>query len=93
MVGWQVATTEDARLAEHLIAASCAQERIAPDQLTLHADRLALMTSRTVAEPLIALGVAKSHSHPTVSNDNPYSEAQFKTLKYGVSRNTCKNLH
>lgn len=83
VVGWHVAEREDAELAEHLIADACAREAIAPTQLTLHADRGAPMTSKTVAELLLDLGVAKSHSRPRISNDNPYSEAQFKTMKYG----------
>ena len=83
VVGWRVAEREDALLAEQLIAEACEREAIAPTQLTLHADRGAPMTSKTVAELLLDLGVAKSHSRPTVSNDNPYSETQFKTMKYG----------
>lgn len=83
IVGWLLAEREDADLAEALIAESCAREGIAAQQLTLHADRGAPMTSKTVAELLIDLGVARSHSRPTVSNDNPYSESQFKTMKYG----------
>lgn len=83
IVGWLIAEREDAFLAELLIAESCAREGIAPQQLTLHADRGAPMTSKTVAELLIDLGVARSHSRPRVSNDNPYSESQFKTMKYG----------
>ena len=83
VVGWLVAEREDALLAEQLIAEACEREVIGANQLTLHADRGAPMTSKTVAELLLDLGVAKSHSRPTVSNDNPYSEAQFKTMKYG----------
>jgi putative transposase len=83
IVGWLIAEHEDADLAEVLIVESCAREGIAPQQLTLHADRGAPMTSKTVAELLIDLGVARSHSRPSVSNDNPYSESQFKTMKYG----------
>lgn len=84
IVGWLIAEREDADLAEVLIAESCAREGIAPQQLTLHADRGAPMTAKTVAELLIDLGVARSHSRPTVSNDNPYSESQVGTMKYGV---------
>jgi putative transposase len=80
-VGWLVAPRESARLAEELIAASAHAERIDPGQLTLHADRGTSMTSRTVAQLLADLGVTGSHSRPHVSNDNPFSEAQFKTLK------------
>ena len=83
VVGWLVAEREDALLAEQLIADACGREGIEPEQLTLHADRGAPMTSKTVAELLLDFGVARSHSRPTVSNDNPYSEAQFKTMKYG----------
>ena len=85
LVGWLIETREDAALAEALIAESYRREGIAPNQLTLHADRGAPMTSKTVAELLIDLGVAQSHSRPTISDDNPYSESQFKTMKYGPS--------
>ena len=80
-VGWLVAPRESDRLAHDLIAASADVEGIKPEQLTLHADRGSSMTSRTVAQLLADLGVTRSHSRPHVSNDNPYSEAQFKTLK------------
>jgi len=80
-VGWLVAPRESDRLAHDLIAASAEAEGIEPDQLTLHADRGSSMTSRTVAQLLADLGVTRSHSRPHVSNDNPYSESQFKTLK------------
>jgi len=82
VVGWMLAPRESAAHAEHLIATCCAREGIARDQLTLHADRGAAMTSKAVAYLLADLGVTKTHSRPPVSNDNPYSEAQFKTLKY-----------
>jgi putative transposase len=82
VVGWMVATRESAILAERLIATSCERQRILPGQLTVHADRGASMTSKPVALLLADLGVTKTHSRPHVSNDNPYSEAQFKTLKY-----------
>ena len=65
-----------------LIAETCAKQGIEPDQLTLHADRGSSMTSKTVALLLADLGVTKTHSRPYVSNDNPYSESQFKTMKY-----------
>ena len=81
-VGWMVATRESATLAEKLIAATCAKQGIARGQLTIHADRGSSMTSKPVAFLLADLGVTQSHSRPHVSNDNPYSEAQFKTLKY-----------
>jgi putative transposase len=81
-VGWMVATRESAVLAEKLIAATCAKQGITAGQLTIHADRGSSMTSKPVAFLLADLGVTQSHSRPHVSNDNPYSEAQFKTLKY-----------
>ena len=77
-----VATRETAALAEKLIAATCAKQDISRGQLTIHADRGSSMTSKPVAFLLADLGVIQSHSRPHVSNDNPYSEAQFKTLKY-----------
>ena len=82
VVGWMVARRESAVLAERLIATSCERQGIRPDQLTIHADRGSAMTSKSVALLLADLGVTKTHSRPHVSNDNPYSEAQFKTLKY-----------
>jgi putative transposase len=85
IVGWRIETREDAELAEALIAESYTREEVQPQQLTLHADRGALMTSKTLAELLIDLGVAQSHSRPSISDDNPYSESQFKTMKYGPS--------
>ena len=81
-VGWMVATRESAVLAEKLIAETCAKQGITRGQLSLHADRGSSMTSKPVALLLADLGVTQSHSRPHVSNDNPYSEAQFKTLKY-----------
>jgi putative transposase len=82
VVGWMVAAHESARLAERLIEATCAKQAITPHQLTIHADRGAPMRSKVVAELFTDLGIAASHSRPRVSNDNPYSEAQFRTLKY-----------
>jgi putative transposase len=81
-VGWMLASAESAVLAEKLIAETCAKQGIAPGQLSLHADRGTSMTSKPVALLLADLGVTQSHSRPRVSNDNPYSEAAFKTLKY-----------
>ena len=81
-VGWMVATRESAVLAEKLIAATAAKQGISRGRLTIHADRGSSMTSKPVALLLADLGVTQSHSRPHVSNDNPYSEAQFKTLKY-----------
>ena len=82
VVGWMLAPRESAALAERLIAETCAKHGIQPGQLTLHADRGASMRSKPVALLLADLGVTKTHSRPHVSNDNPFSEAQFKTLKY-----------
>jgi putative transposase len=82
VVGWMVAPRESAALAERLIEATCAKQGIAPGQLTIHADRGSSMRSKLVAVLLADLGVVKTHSRPHVSNDNPFSEAQFKTLKY-----------
>ncbi len=82
VVGWMVAYQERASLAERLIAETAAKQQIAPDQLTLHADRGSSMTSKPVAFLLADLGITKTHSRPHVSNDNPYSESKFKTLKY-----------
>jgi putative transposase len=82
VVGWMIAPWESADLAHELIAATCDKEAIPRGQLTLHADRGASMRSKPVAMLLADLGVTKSHSRPHVSDDNPYSEAQFKTLKY-----------
>ena len=82
VVGWRVEERESDRLAEELIAESCFKQGILRDQLTLHADRGSAMISKTVAQLLFDLGVAKTHSRPHTSNDNPYSEAHFKTLKY-----------
>jgi putative transposase len=82
VVGWMVAEQESAELAEQLIADSAMKEGIRPGTLTLHADRGSSMRSKPVATLLADLGIAKSHSRPYISDDNPYSEAQFKTLKY-----------
>jgi putative transposase len=82
VVGWLAAYREAAVLAERLIAETCERQGIQPGQLPLHADRGSSMTSKPVALLLADLGVTKTHSRPHVSNDNPYSEAQFKTLKY-----------
>ena len=81
-VGWMVAHRESATLAERLIRETCARQGIGRAQLTVHADRGPAMTSKPVAFLLADLGVTKTHSRPHVSNDNPFSEAQFKTLKY-----------
>jgi putative transposase len=80
--GWMVATCESAALAEKLIAETCAKQGITRRQLSARAGRGSPMTSKPVALLLAGLGVTQSRSRPHVSNDNPYSEAQFKTLKY-----------
>jgi putative transposase len=82
VVGWLVAEGESKALAERLIRETITKYSIPPGQLTLHADRGSCMTALTVTQLLVELDVAKSHSRPHTSNDNPYSEAQFKTLKY-----------
>ena len=82
VVGWMLAPRESAARAERLIAETCAKHGILPGQLTLHADRGGAMRSKPVALLLADLGVTKTHGRPQVSNDNPFSEAQFKTLKY-----------
>jgi putative transposase len=81
-VGWMVAHRESAALAEVLIRQTCAKQHIGRDQLTIHADRGSSMTSTPVAFLLADLGITQSHSHPHVSDDNPFSETQFKTMKY-----------
>ena len=82
VVGWMVAHGESATLAEQFIHETCTRQGIAREQLTIHADRGVAMTSKSVAFLLADLGITKTHSRPHVSNDNPFSEAQFKTLKY-----------
>ncbi len=82
VIGWMVAHQESAALAERLIAATCESQETVPGQLTVHADRGSAMTSKPVALLLADLGITRTHSRPHVSNDNPFSEAQFKTLKY-----------
>lgn len=81
-VGWAVAHRESAELAKRLIHWTVRRQKVPPGQLTLHADRGSAMTSKPVAFLLADLSVTKTHSRPHVSNDNPYSEAHFKTLKY-----------
>ena len=82
VVGWMLAHRESASLAKRLISQSCSKQGIEPGQLTIHADRGSSMKSKAVALLLSDLGVTKTHSRPYVSDDNPYSESQFKTLKY-----------
>ena len=82
VVGWMVAAEESAALAKKLIEQTCLKEKILPGQLTIHADRGTSMKSKSVALLLSDLGVTRTHSRPQVSDDNPFSESQFKTLKY-----------
>lgn len=82
VVGWMVAHRESATLAQKLIEEICERQGILPGELTIHADRGSAMTSKHVAFLLSDLGITKTHSRPHVSNDNPFSEAGFKTLKY-----------
>jgi putative transposase len=81
-VGWLLADRESAALARKLIGESCEKQEIQPGQLGIHADRGTSMTSKSLALLMADLGVTKTHSRPSVSDDNPFSEAQFKTLKY-----------
>jgi putative transposase len=82
VVGWMIAPRESTELAQQLISQSCTRQNIHPQQLTIHADRGAAMIAKSLAALLIDLGVNESHSRPHVSNDNPFSESQFKTMKY-----------
>jgi putative transposase len=82
VVGWLLADRESAALARKLIGESCDRQNIQPGQLNVHADRGTSMTSKSLAFLFADLGVTKTHSRPSVSDDNPFSEAQFKTLKY-----------
>ena len=82
VVGWMLAAHESSALAKRLIAETCEKQNVLPGQLTIHADRGSSMKSKPVALLLADLGITKSHSRPHVSDDNPYSESQFKTLKY-----------
>ena len=85
-VGWLIAERESAGLAQELIAATCIRQGIQPDQLTIHADRGSSMTSKSVTFLMADLGVTKTHSRPHVSNDNPFSEAQFTPALAGGAR-------
>jgi putative transposase len=82
VVGWMVAPRESAELAKRLIEDTCEKQNIQPGQLGLHADRGSAMRSKPVALLLADLSVTKTHSRPYTSNDNPYSESQFRTMKY-----------
>ena len=81
-VGWMVADRENSALAGRLIEETCHKQGVRPQVLTLHSDRGAPMTSKCTAQLLADLGVTRSLSRPQASDDNPFSEAQFKTLKY-----------
>lgn len=85
VVGWLVATRESAELGKRLIREACEREGIQQGQLTVHADRGSPMTAKSMALMLADLGIIKSHNRPHTSNDNPFSEAQFKTTKYRPS--------
>ena len=82
VVGWLMSVHQHQQLGVELIHTSCQRHRIPPQQLTVHADRGAIMQAQSLTALLINLGVTESHSRPRVCDDNPYSEAQFKTLKY-----------
>ena len=82
VVGWLLAPRESAELAKRLIADTCVKQQIREGQLTIHADRGSSMTSKPVAFLMADLGITKTHSRPYVSDDNPYSESQFRTMKY-----------
>lgn len=82
VVGWMLAPRESAELATKLIEETCEKQNIQPDQLGIHADRGSSMRSKPVAFLLADLSVTKTHSRPYTSNDNPFSESQFKTMKY-----------
>jgi putative transposase len=82
VVGWMVADGESSELAKRLIADTCGKQEIEPGKLTIHADRGSSMTSKPVAFLMADLGITKTHSRPHVSDDNPYSESHFRTLKY-----------
>ena len=82
VVGWMVADGESAELAKRLIGDTCEKQKIQPGELTIHADRGSSMTSKPVAFLMADPGITKTHSRPPVSDDNPYSESHFRTLKY-----------
>jgi putative transposase len=82
VVGWMLADRESAELAKQLIETTIEKQNVPSEQLIIHSDRGPSMTSHSVAQLLSSLGVTKSHSRPHVSNDNPFSESQFKTMKY-----------
>ena len=83
MVGWRIETCEDGALAEELFAKTISERGVDPSKLTVHGDNGAAMTSKTLSQLFTDLQITRSHSRPHVSNDNPFSESQFKTMKYG----------
>jgi putative transposase len=82
VVGWLLAKEESAELAEQLVAESCRKQGIERDQLTLHSDRGSPMTAKSMGQLLLDLRVSQSLTRPHTPDDNPFSEAQFKTMKY-----------
>jgi len=82
VVGWMIAEVESSELAKQLIAETARKQGIEPEQLTLHADNGSPMKGKPLSQLLVDLGITKSHNRPHTSNDNPFSEAQFKTMKY-----------
>jgi putative transposase len=82
VVGWLLADRECQALAEQLLSDTIRKHGVVPGELTVHADRGAPMKSQSVSDLLEKLGVNRSHSRPRVSNDNPFSEANFRTMKY-----------
>jgi len=82
VVGWLIADAESTTLAKQLVGEAYHREGVEPTVLTLHADRGSAMKSKALGQFLADLGITKTHSRPHVSNDNPFSEAQFKTMKY-----------
>jgi putative transposase len=82
VVGWMIAEVESSQLAKQLIAETARKQGIQPEQLTLHADNGSPMKGKPLSQLLVDLGISRSHNRPHTSNDNPFSEAQFKTMKY-----------
>jgi len=82
VVGWLLVEQQSGELAKLFIRETCDKHHIRPEQLTLHADRGGPMLAKPVTLLMADLGITESHSRPQVSNDNPFSEAQFKTMKY-----------
>ena len=89
VVGWMLSTRETGALARDFVEQIAQRENISPDQLTLHADRGSPMRSKTLNEMLVDLGIEASFSRPQQSNDNPFSESLFKTLKYSPTFPAC----